>query len=71
MLVKVGSSVHEMGHEEWRSLLGAFRDLAPKGIFAIEKDGYGELRKDALEGDELTRAVEEWTRNGWHVHANV
>lgn len=71
MLVKVGTNLYQMSRDEWRGMLGAFQDVAPRGIFAVEKEDYGEMRKDALEGEELTRAVEEWTANGWHVHANV
>ena len=71
MLVKVGEALYQMSHDEWRGLLGVFRECVPRGIFAVEKEDYGEMRKDALEGEELARAVEEWTANGWHVHANV
>lgn len=60
-----------MTEQETRGLLATARQLVPDGIFAIEKDGYCELRNDRMAGIDLMHAVEEWTRNGWKVHANV
>ena len=60
-----------MTDRETRGLLETASSLVPDGIFAIEKDGYMELRNDRMAGVDLMHALEEWTRHGWTVHANI
>lgn len=49
MKVLVNNSIYEMGRKEYRGVLKIASQQIPCGIYAVEKDGFCELRKDTFE----------------------
>lgn len=71
MKVSVNNSLYEMGRKEYRGVLKAVSEQIPCGIYAVEKDGFCELRKDTFDGKEkLKKAVAEYAVKGFKVHYN-
>lgn len=69
MKVIVNNSICEMGRKEY-SLKVASKQI-PCGIYAVEKDGSCELRKDTFDSkEELKKAVAEYEAKGFKVHYN-
>lgn len=52
MKVIVNESVYEMGRKEYRGILKVTSEQIPFGIYAVEKDGICELRKDTFDSKE-------------------
>lgn len=46
MKVKVMNRMYQMGWEEYQGLLQVASEQVPFGIYAVEKQGYAELRCD-------------------------
>lgn len=46
MKVKVANRVWKMSTKEFKGLLEVAKEQVPFGIYAVEKDGYAELRSD-------------------------
>ena len=71
MQVKVMNRVYRMSQKEYQGLLKVASDQVPFGIYAVEKQGYAELRRDKCRSmthlKELTRQYRE---NGFKVLAN-
>lgn len=63
--------LYQMSQEEYRGLLEMASEQIPFGIYAIEKQGYAELRRDKCESmtqlKDLTRG---FRRQGYKVHSN-
>jgi hypothetical protein len=59
MKVKVMNRLYKMSQTEYQGLLKVASDQVPFGIYAVEKNGYAELRSDKCESitrlKELTR----------------
>lgn len=71
MKVIVNESVYEMGRKEYRGVLKVASEQIPCGIYAVEKDGICELRKDTFDGKEkLKKAVAEYVTKGFKVYYN-
>lgn len=71
MKVIVNESVYEMGRKECRGILKVARKQISCGIYAVEKDGICELRKDTFENKEkLNKAIAEYAAKGFKVHYN-
>ncbi len=71
MKVLVDNSLYEMERKEYRGFLKVASGQIPFGIYAVEKDGICELRKDAFGSkEELKKAVEEYAEKGFKVHYN-
>lgn len=71
MKVIVNESVYEMGRKVYRGVLKVASEQIPCGIYAVEKDGICELRKDTFENKEkLNKAIAEYTEKGFKVHYN-
>lgn len=71
MKVLVNNSLYEMGRKEYRGVLKVARKQIPCGIYAVEKDGICELRKDTFDSKEkLKKAVAEYEAKGFGVHWN-
>lgn len=71
MKVIVNESVYEMGRKEYRGVLKVASQQIPYGIYAVEKDGICEPRKDIFDSkDELKKAVAEYEAKGFKVHYN-
>lgn len=71
MKVLVNNSLYEMGRKEYRGVLKVASQQIPCGIYAVEKDGFCELRKDKFDSiEELKKAVAEYAAKGFKVHYN-
>lgn len=67
----VNESVYEMGTKEYKGVLNVASKQIPCGIYAVEKDGVCELRKDTFYSkDELKKTVAEYVSKGFKVHYN-
>lgn len=72
MKVIINESVYEMGRKEYRGVLKVASGQIPFGIYAVEKDGICELRKDTFDSKEdLKKAVAEYETKGFKVHYNL
>lgn len=71
MKVSVNNSLYEMGRKEYRDALKVASQQIQCGIYAVEKDGFCELRKDKFDSkEELKKAVAEYVAKGFKVHYN-
>lgn len=71
MKVIVNESVYEMRRKEYKGVLKVASKQIPCGIYAVEKDGICELRKDTFDSkEELKKAVAEYVAKGFKVHYN-
>ena len=72
MQVKVMSRIYRMSKTEYQGLLQVASEQVPFGIYAVEKQGYAELRCDRCNSvtrlKELTR---QFKSQGFKVYANV
>lgn len=67
----INKSIYEMGRKEYRGVLKVASKQIPCGIYAVEKGGICELRKDAFDSkEELKKAVAEYAAKGFKVHYN-
>lgn len=71
MKIIINDSLYEMGTKEYRGVLKVASQQIPCGIYAVEKGGICELRKDTFASKEaLKKAVAEYAEEGFKVHYN-
>ena len=71
MKVLVDGSVYEVNRKIYRSCLKVGSIAVPCGIYAIEKDGLCEMRKDKFDDlEKMRKQVGEYTEKGFKVHYN-
>lgn len=71
MKIIINDTLYEMGRKEYKGVLKVASQQIPFGIYAVEKDGICELRKDAFESkEELKKAVAEYAAKGFKAHYN-
>ena len=71
MKVIVNNSVYEMTRKQLNGVLDIASKQIPFGIYAIEKDGICELRKDTFNSaEELKQVVSEFEGKGFTVRFN-
>lgn len=71
MKVILNESVYEMGRKEYKGVLKVASKQIPCGIYAVEKEGICELRKDTFDSkEELKKDVAEYAAKGFKVHYN-
>lgn len=62
---------YQMGQEEYRRLLQVASEQVPFGIYAVEKQGYAELRCDHCKSiTQLKDLTRQFKAQGFRVHAN-
>ncbi len=72
MKILVKNSLYEMGRKEYKGVLKVARQQIPCGIYAVEKDGFCELRNDKFDSkEELKKAVAEYAEKGFKVYYNL
>ena len=60
-----------VSQEEYQKLLQMAGELVPFGIYAIEKQGYAELRNDKCQSmTQLKKLTRQFTAQGFKVYAN-
>ena len=71
MKVKVMNRLYQMKQKAYRGLLKVANDQVPFGIYAIEKQGYAELRCDKCSSvTQLKSLTRRFKAQGFKVHAN-
>lgn len=63
--------VYQMNQKEFRGLLKVASDQVPFGVYAIEKNGYAELRKDKCSSiTQLKSLTRQFRAQGYKVYSN-
>ena len=71
MRVIMDDKVYDMDRKQKKQFLNVAKNLIPKGIYAIEKDGIAEMKNEVYDTDkELSNAIAEYVRKGFKVHFN-
>ena len=71
MRVAVMERMYQMSQKEYEGLLKVASEQVPFGIYAIEKQGYAELRCDKCESvTQLKKLTRQFKARGFKVHAN-
>ena len=71
MKVILNDSVYEMNRKQFRAVLDVAKKAVKHGIYAVEKDGLAEMKKDAFDSEEeLKKAIAEYVSKGFKVHYN-
>ena len=71
MQVKVMNRVYRMSQEEYQGLLKVASEQIPFGIYALEKEGYAELRHDRCESiTQLKGLTRQFRAQGFRVLSN-
>ncbi len=62
---------YQMSQEEYEGLLEIASEQVPFGIYAVEKQGYAELRNDKCKSiTQLKKLIRQFKARGLKVHAN-
>lgn len=71
MKVKVMNRLYQMSQKEYQGLLQVAKEQVPLGIYAIEKQGYAELRCDRCSSvTQLKALIRQFKAGGYKVYAN-
>ena len=71
MQVTVMERTYQMSQEEYEGLLKIASEQVPLGIYAVEKQGYAELRCDKCESiTQLKKLTRQFKARGFKVYAN-
>lgn len=71
MKVKVAQNTYQMDKKEYEGLLKIASEQVPFGIYAIERNGYAELRNDRCNSiSQLKKWIHQWKSQGFKVHYN-
>ena len=71
MKVKVMNRLYQMSQKQYQGLLQVAKEQVPLGIYAIEKQGYAELRCDKCSSvTQLKALTRQFKAQGFNVYAN-
>lgn len=71
MKVKVGKRLYRMSRTEYQGLLEIAKEQVPRGVYALEKNDYAELRNDACTSKtKLKDMIRIFKSQGFKVYAN-
>lgn len=71
MKVKVASRVYEMSAERFKALLTVAEEQVPRGVYAVEKQGYAELMNLRCDSrSKLKQARRAYKAQGFKVYSN-
>lgn len=71
MEVKVMNRLYRMSQKEYWGLLRLASEQVPFGIYAVEKQGYAELRCDKCQSvTQLKELTRQFKAQGFKVHSN-
>ena len=71
MKVKVGKKLYRMNRKEYQGLLEVAKEQVSRGIYAVEKGDYAELRCDKCTSTtQLKAMVRAFKAQGFRVYAN-
>lgn len=71
MRVILDNSVYEMNRKQFLAVSEVAKKAVKCGIYAIEKDGIAEMKKDTFDSrEDLRKAVAEYESKGFKVYYN-
>lgn len=71
MTVKVANRTYSMGRKEYEGLLKIAAEQVPFGVYAVERDGYAELRCDKCQSiTQLKKLRQNFKASGFRVYCN-
>ncbi len=71
MKAKVANRTYRMSRKEFQGLLQIAKEQVPKGVYAVEKGDYAELRNDNCRSTtQLKALIRQFKSQGFKVHAN-
>ena len=71
MKVLVAKRIYQMSRKKYEELLEIAKEQVPRGIYAIEKNNYAELRNDKCASSaQLKAMIRLFKQQGFKVHAN-
>ena len=71
MVVQILNHSYKMSPEEYRQMLKLASEQVPFGVYALEKDGMAELRKDDCKSKgKLKELIRSYRLRGFKVHQN-
>lgn len=72
MQLIIDGNIYKMTNKQEKSVLGIASRMIKKGIYAVEKGGVCELKKEKYcTAEDLQRAVAEYKEKGFEVHYNA
>ena len=72
MKVLLNNSVYEMSRKQFDGVLKVAKKAVNHGIYAVEKDGTAEMKKETYSNKtELEKVVKEYEEKGFKVYYNV
>lgn len=71
MVILIGKRTYQMNRIQYKKFLEMASEYVKKGVYAIEKSGYAELRCDNCKSTtQLKALVRQYKQQGYKVHAN-
>ena len=71
MKVKVGKRMYRMSRKEYQGLLEVAKEQVPRGIYAVGKSDYAELRNDRCTSTtQLKAMIRAFKSQGFKVYVN-
>lgn len=71
MKVIINDKTYEMSREAYEGILATVKKFVPKGVYAVEKNDFAEVKKDICKtDDELKKLVVDYKKKGFKVHYN-
>lgn len=71
MKVIINDKTYEMTRDGYEGILATVKKFVPKGVYAVEKNDFAELKKDVCKTDEeLKKLASEYKKKGFKVHYN-
>ena len=63
--------MYQMGQQEYKNLLKVAKEQVSFGIYAVEREGYAELRNDSCNTiTQLKKMKQDFKRQGYKVYSN-
>ena len=71
MKVIINDKTYEMTRDGYEGILATVKKFVPKGVYAVEKEEFAEIKKDKCKtDDELKKLVADYKKKGFKVHYN-
>lgn len=71
MKVLVANRTYQMSRKKYKELLDVAKEQVPRGVYAIEKGSYAELRNDKCKSTtQLKAAIRLFKQQGFKVYVN-
>ena len=71
MRVLINRNVYEVGRKAFRSILDIASESVSRGIYAVDKDGFCEMKKETFRTqEEMNKKIAEYQKYGFRVYFN-